>query len=428
MRCVKYSVLALISVTLTSACAAQSHLEPSFCFKQPKTTSQQAAQFNPCELALLQNYVSQLTIAFDVFHIQLPQLSALPHLPIQDRHQTMDHSSNQAFNFQANMDIDPSKLIPTIVVMRSTLNGGAQPLPLEGTKIFVDDNQQDQFDTFAKKESRNIAKVGHSVGRLEIKTIDEVGTNYFQWGTAFAIAHDVVATTCHEMESLIQHQNGEWVLALQKNEGLYLDFGERDDRFRGTKKYKIKRVVAIPDEEGLDIALLFVERPTLTPVELSPVPPPKMNESGREIVVLGYPDFHHFIDPGTEVVFDGYKLQGTAKFVSLGCATATTSVPACKKEEPGYSFTHTATTTMGESGGIVIDRLTGKVIGVHSCCSYPFEDNSSAPQGKLNCAHLKQLSIDPAVNHAISACAIFKDKTLSEVLHAHGVDRPKGCY
>lgn len=420
MRRVRYGFIVFITIALASACAAQSRLEPSLCAK-PTAASRSTLPLSPCDLALLNNYDQQLDIALDVFRF-------VPfYFPFVNQHQMQDYSHNHGPITPPNIEIDPSKLILEVIEKRSELNGSAQPLPLENKKIFVDDNQSDEFDTFARKESDNIASIGRSVGRLEIKTIDEVGTNYFQWGTAFAIAKDAVATTCHEMESLIQYQNGEWVLALQKNEGLYFDFGEREDRFRGTKKYKIKRIVVIPDEEGLDIALLFIEKPVLIPVKLSSMAPPKPNESGREIVVLGYPDFHHFIDPGTEEVFDEYKLQGAAKFVSLGCATAKASVPACKNELPGYSFTHTATTTMGESGGIVIDRLTGKVIGVHSCCSYPFEANSSAPQGKLKCAHLKELQVDSAANHAISACAIFKDRKLKNALLAHGVKKPADC-
>jgi hypothetical protein len=215
------------------------------------------------------------------------------------------------------------------------------------------------------------------------------------------------------LESLVD-QYGK--LSLGAGEDLYVDFGERDDQFNPGQERKVNSVIWIPDIDGFDIALLEIEKHEIKNAALAQWG--RADGNKQEIAVVGYPDFHHPVDPCSDAAYSPYKTEGDAKFVSLGCAFPPSEVEKCKNPEEKAELEksdpvlfdilfHTATTTMGESGGILVarDLKYPTIIGVHVCCSYPEDPKYyKRPPSKLKCANLKRTE---QYNQAISVCSLF---------------------
>lgn len=341
--------------------------------------------------------------------------------------------------------------------LRSDVIVLSEPLPIEGSKLYLNENQQN-YKCMANKEPY-LAELGEIIGRLEIKyqmdnvlvsqvtqtecpkplcnhnsiKNDDPKANYAQWGTVIKLFDNVVLTSCHVLESLVD-KNGNLSLD-SNNEKLVVDFGERTDRF-DYHQQEVKSILWYSQNEGYDLALL----------ELVPPPPlqqkqksnfmnsiiwgkPSDPNGNQEVAVIGYPDFHHFLDPCAEAAFDPYKTQGDAKFVSLGCAFPPPpdkcGIDPESKKDPVLFKTlfHTATTTMGESGSILVARNVGHptIIGVHICCSYPQANQYTAPPSKLKCANVKRTQY----NQAISVCSLLEllknDPKLPGKLNALGL-------
>jgi hypothetical protein len=336
-----------------------------------------------------------------------------------------------------NLDLHLDDL--SLLQLRYFMVGIADPLPIETPSIQLDENQQDDYGIFVANEAKGLTDLGKLVGRLEIRYRQPTQpvkyncaappcqehreneyskTSYAQWGTAVQVADDVIVTSCHELESLVERKDGTWKLKqMEPSEDLYVDFGERDDQYNRGNEYKVTEILWLPEDEGVDVAALKIEpKCALLDKKLcSSRPSPKQFKFGdaptsdpqhkHEVAVIGYPDFHHPLDPCAEGSFGPYKTQGDAKFVSLGCAQDMSDMPNCSAYPKG-TLLHTATTTMGESGGIVVDRDNKMIIGMHVCCSYPQDKTyGPPPSSALNCARLKNEQTQ--YNQAISACKLF---------------------
>jgi hypothetical protein len=340
--------------------------------------------------------------------------------------------------------------------LRNSVTALSEPLPIEGSKLYLNENQQN-YQCMANKEPY-LADFGQIIGRLEIRyeranilvsqvpecpdhscdnypiKNDVAKENYAQWGTAIQLADNAVLTSCHVLESLVDDTGN---LSLG-NDKLFVDFGERTDRF-DYRQRQVKSVLYLSQTDGFDIAVLELY-PAASSQQKQKQKASFMNSivwglpeipDGQEVAVIGYPDFHHFLDPCAEAAFDPYKTQGDAKFVSLGCAFPPPQSDACNKEakEDAVLFDtlfHTATTTMGESGSILVARSVKPptIIGVHICCSYPQNPASTQytpPPSKLKCANVKRTQY----NQAISLCSLFKDQKLLNKLKAMGFDSDK---
>jgi Trypsin-like peptidase domain len=328
----------------------------------------------------------------------------------------------------------------TVSELRNALAGIADPLPIETPSIRLDENQQydPDYNGFVEKEASGLAYLGELVGRLELRYQQPTQPakydcaappcqehlenssgkiSYAQWGTAVQVADDVIVTSCHELESLVEKKDGTWKLKkMEPSEDLYVDFGERDDQYDHGNEFKVTEILWLPEDEGVDVAALKIEPQCALPDKklCPPRPSPMLFKFGdaptsdpehkHEVAVIGYPDFHHPLDPCAEASFGPYKTQGDAKFVSLGCAQDRSDMPNCKAYPKG-TLLHSATTTMGESGGIVVDRDKKMIIGMHVCCSYPQDKTyGTPPTSELSCARLKNEQTQD--NQAISACAL----------------------
>ncbi len=267
-------------------------------------------------------------------------------------------------------------------------------------------------------------KLTDAVGRLEINAVDGSHQPTF-WGTAFVIAEDVIATTCHTLDPLVVSAGDSTKLNLDPlKERLVVDFS--DARKTIGKQCWLKNDVYCSTRAGLDVALIQIDDRSCTPPPPVPLYIGKIEdlvsadlEHAHLLGVVGYPDFNHFIDLDTEDLYAPYTPLQYAKFL----------MPAAVTEIDHYGdgvqlLLDVADTTMGESGSVLvdlasdIDHFNPTVAGIHACCSSYFgEIDEHAPQLDLACAHLKRT----IYNQSVSIQSILADPKLCNILSQHKV-------
>lgn len=274
-----------------------------------------------------------------------------------------------------------------------------------------------------------------SVGRLELR--DKIAPNasngddgcypnpvpggpktlcdtYDDWGTAFVIAKHkgstLIATSCHAVESLAKSDaSGHWYLDPGRGRDLLVDFGYRTEYHNKAEEFKVERMVAYSETEGLDVVFLLVRPrseagtrnvPPPLPLSLKPVTDPNDPNGDNEherFILVGYPDFLHSIDPYTDMGYDRVKDFGTAKAAVPGDVEA---VDYCTGDFE--SIDHWAATTLGESGSVLLARDSNKhkVIGMHVCCSMYWPDEPGDPpynSGDMLCGHTDRAEYNKAI-------------------------------
>jgi len=283
-----------------------------------------------------------------------------------------------------------------------------------------------------------------AVGRLELQvsgTNPSADGNYLR-GTGFVVGQKtvfnpkkrkdetfaLVATTCHAIESLSQKGgDGTWQLKqLPSNEKFLVGYGDRSEYTDQEDKDQVESLglEAYSRTPGLDVAFLKVlescgEKPCRTAMQFMPFEHPNKDPLDKDIVVIGYPDFHHPFDPEIGESYGPFTTYGTAKFLSTGKIEM---IGQC--ESDSKRLLHTASTTMGESGGPLIlkDRISEKdpvAVGVHICCSaYWSNETGDPPYPKegMDCARTpRQFS-----NKAVSSNDILEDPHLCSALKDYG--------
>jgi hypothetical protein len=356
---------------------------------------------------------------------------------------------------------------------RLEANANSEPLPVEQRKIYLDENQRNYYGCFVHNEGTKLINLARMVGRLELRDdthhlspvrsdckdsnclgYGESKSNksilYSQWGTAIKIANSpyLAITSCHVLEPLVKYDSvsGEWYLKLDQDENLMVDFGRRDDQFDYGKEFKVKqKIFWMPansdDYKGFDVAVLeLLPRESVKNIQDQDDDDMENMDGIRwgsrlskreeiEVAAIGYPDFHHPLDPCAEAAFAHYKTQGDARFVALGCARKVSTIGECREDIRGSKgqsalIFHSATTTAGESGSMLVarDLNNPSIIGIHVCCSYPQENTYSRPESKLKCAQLDRTDR----NQAIDICTLYNDKTFRAALKARGIDKLGG--
>jgi hypothetical protein len=322
--------------------------------------------------------------------------------------------------------------------------GASLPPPCDSKPILVPPKiipKRDQVISFSK-----------SVGRIEIR--NNTDNTRTPLGSGFIIGIGAVATSCHIIAPLLK--DGQ--LYLEDPETLVIDFETTPYSEYPTTEFVVKRFLGCSQKKGLDVAVLDLcetsapggdgrdqcMMPSSPPI---PVPSPlplllnkhkDIDEISREFSVLvGYPDFAHFIDPTKRAIYAPYlkadssgKYDYSGKFVSID---GVESEDECD-DDMGIVL-DTVTTSVGESGSVVIDlhepmrpppdnvsKSEGLpdtdprrpvVVGMHTCCSAFFEkDYGDPPEAHLPCARLRRTFH----NQDISTRAIIKNSVLRDIL------------
>lgn len=277
-----------------------------------------------------------------------------------------------------------------------------------------------------------VAAVATSVGKL--KVVGTAGTMF--WGTGFVISPHLVATTCHNVDSLLIDQN---MLDLG-GDSMYIEFQNPARQCQIDAKVP----VVCSQSLGLDVALLKVldnscmtngSLPTASslpsPVVLDAEDPSGLSGQNRTLLaVIGYGDLDHPVDADTDDLYGAFKeYPALDKFLMWDLAPAVQDCGGLK------ILLDAASTTVGESGGVLvkvgkvpegqdlfksIDVMQGDdppfpVVGIHTCCATFFAgiEKGTPPTDYSNpCTQVKR-TLD---NQDISIKSVLDDATLCKAL------------
>jgi hypothetical protein len=182
----------------------------------------------------------------------------------------------------------------------------------------------------------------------------------------------------------------------------------------------------------LDFALLQIEKPCTAIKDVKPLILSQQNpEEVASVALVGYPDSTHFIDPDTREIFDAelvlnygtdavnYPLRKDyiyAKYVRAGAALKN----SCNRNS--NAFLHPATTTVGESGGVLLDLTQGtstdplQIVAFHACCATYFpEPKGVPPDPDLACAQVQRTF----ENQALKSWSVIQNPELCKALKDH---------
>jgi hypothetical protein len=283
-----------------------------------------------------------------------------------------------------------------------------KPSPVSNNQVIFN-RKNDKTYIFNKpldaSEESAVLDLSRSVGRIVLR----VNGGYVQLGTGFVIKDGLVATNCHVIDrnKLIQKRNGAWELI--PSQELYIDFGENINEFTGSMMFEIKGIKAYSDTEGLDVVLLSVDTKSKVGslalpvgVELGDQGTPTAPEA---MVLVGDPDLKNpgNLEPNT---YGPYQGLGYAKFIVLGAVTG------WDDDHNFRTLFHIGSTMTGQSGSVIVDRSTMKVVGIHNCCESG-EVDRPGPPNYMDCA---KIFPNAETNQGIAITSILKDDKLAPFL------------
>jgi hypothetical protein len=297
-------------------------------------------------------------------------------------------------------------------------------------------------DPVASAEA-DVLEASHSVGRLVLEPQGNDGkfsggrgaSNYagpYFWGSAFMIAqakdlsYGVVATTCHELESLVEKHGDHWVL--KDKTGLQVDFGAQSDEYPQHSRFKVSKLLAYGDD--IDVAFLSIDKNQYVPFpdlltlyhgnEDSIASKPR--HQPHYLALVGYADLEHFADSVTERVYRVFEEDSDPDAPEVDKFATLDWIVSPKKHciHDKYSL-HIASTTVGASGSILMDLATSSVVAMHTCCSKYFPNpKAKSPESEFPCARLTRTF----ANQAVGAWSVFQDHDLCKALNDNNVQCP----
>ena len=221
-----------------------------------------------------------------------------------------------------------------------------------------------------------IEKAIRGVGRIELPNFP--GLPY--GGTGFVVGKNLLLTNRHVAE-LFTGGVGKSGLTFRSHIGTAIDFRQEVGQSAKPKLLKVKKTMLI--HPHWDAALLQVdgleESQILT---LAANEPAQLN--GRTVVVIGYPALDQRNDFAQQQrIFRG---EFNKKRLLPGTLMGTREVSSFKKKVG--AITHDSSTLGGNSGSLVLDLETGKVLGLHFAGRY-MDANFAVPTWELaNDKHL----------------------------------------
>ncbi len=335
------------------------------------------------------------------------------------------------------------------------------------------------------QQEQKVIDSAKSVGAFIVKS-RESGHEEF-WGTGFMIADNIFAMSCHTVQPLLREVNGTIRFADKYRPVVHFDNGHSSSGKSDSLIYEFPvgtDQVTCSKIYGLDVALLTISsdgmlvepndknnrdsgqnnkstrtRSAGLPMT-KPLPPklPLYLEAPRSLkgdhgVLIAYADLRHFIDEHTAEMYQPFiEEENHSDHYKFAILDWIAEDNHCNGNID--ILLDTATTTLGESGGPVIDFF-GKdriydpqssplsntlppnplVVGIHSCCAAYFVDESKYTDRDL--PHYKDVysqdasgNVPPALacanfrrtlaNQAVSIWSILHDPDLCEFLQRNG--------
>jgi endonuclease G len=228
-----------------------------------------------------------------------------------------------------------------------------------GLETFTDPDSQVWLERI-ETSRRKVEDAIRAVGRLDL-----YGFPGMDWvGTGWLVRENTVVTNRH-VAQVFAHRAGEEFVFRKTVEGsrirAAIDFRHEHLQDEDGSDFRCKRVLHIAEDDGPDLAFLEIF-PTSSlggnaprPVPLADVEP----ATGRWVAAIGYP------------AWDGRRNDPIVMEQLFG------NIFNCKRMAPGEvlgtsgdHFTHDCTTLGGNSGSMVIDLATGRVLGLHFAGAY----------------------------------------------------------
>ena len=230
-----------------------------------------------------------------------------------------------------------------------------------------------------------INKAIRGVGRIELPNMPNIPYG----GTGFVVGKNLLLTNRHVAE-LFTSGVGKSGLTFRSHIGTAIDFRQEVGQSAKPKLLKVKKTVLI--HPHWDAALLQVdgldESQILTLAANEPT-----NLNGRSVVVIGYPALDQRNDFAQQQrIFRG---EFNKKRLLPGTLMGMREVSSFKKMVG--AITHDSSTLGGNSGSLVLDLETGKVLGLHFAGRY-MDANFAVPSWELaNDNNLPTLNFDTPV-------------------------------
>jgi endonuclease G len=217
----------------------------------------------------------------------------------------------------------------------------------------VEQAQLGKVESRLKKFRKALVKPISAVGRIELSDHDT-----FEWcGTGWRVDEDLIITNRHVANIFAQRQGRIFKYRLNqagKRVNARIDFREE---FKGaeSEEFGIAEILWIADDTDVapDMAVLRVKKDGGLPPPLSLAS--KNAEAGQQIAVVGYPakDSRNNAGVMADVFQDIYDVK---RF-----APGEVVMPGADS----WYLTHDASTLGGNSGSVVIDLDSQKVVGLH---------------------------------------------------------------
>jgi S1-C subfamily serine protease len=257
--------------------------------------------------------------------------------------------------------------------------------------LFVEDDFVDvlapSIGGYAAPLSRlesQVREVCRAVGRVDDPSGFAAPLGY--QGTAFAVAEGLVVTNYHVLAAIAPggvRRDGRFEGRL--NTGVAVHFGHEVGNPLPDRRFPVRRVVAVGREgaetyldpatqlnfDGLDLAVLQLEpvagRPFPEPLRLARADDPLtrggLASRGRTVYLVGYPGQEHGTTPDLfATIFAGVK-----SFKRLAPGAVMDAPGEVAKDPRGWILTHDASTLGGNSGSAVVDLTADArtVLGLH---------------------------------------------------------------
>jgi endonuclease G len=233
--------------------------------------------------------------------------------------------------------------------------------------------RRDSFgqETFSEPESqvwmqrleasrRSVEEAIRSVGRIDL-----YGQPGMEWvGTGWVVRDRIVVTNRH-VAQVFAYRAGDEIVFRRTIMGsrvrAAIDFRHEHLQEEEEAEFRCTRVLAIAEEDGPDLAFLEIH-PTSSLSGSPPGPVPLAEfepEPERWVAVIGYP------------AWDGRRNDPVVmERVFGGVYDCKRLAPGMVRSAGGDHFTHDCTTLGGNSGSLVLDLATGRVLGLHFAGSY----------------------------------------------------------
>ena len=317
---------------------------------------------------------------------------------------------------QSTSHIVDESSVPMLIKKGAILPAPPQPNPSPSPSVGI-------YQPIQPSEDSRMLNLAQSVGKLQVRDEGPNGP-WVGLGTAFVVAHGVIATNCHVISDFVTGTSGNWELYPKYANSFAVDFSD-DGSYSAEHGFRVTGMYAPPEEVGLDVVFLSVEEknshgsilPYPIPLASKRLTDASLNGDLKMVALIGYPSPSDGLDRQTAEMYGRFDGERFGKFVVPG---GITTVQSCQK--PLDVILDTISTTSGQSGSPVVDRSSGMVVGIHTCCE---DYELRAPASTLPIAYFPCASKRDTVNNqAVSSWSVWQEPNLARVLQEHGQTGP----